>query len=806
MHGGSASLATRDKLLLGTLLPLWLVFFCAMFRAVWVEAPYSPARLQFSTSSDDYPVVLSVVPWLQATSALRDGDRLLRAGDSDLRGVGQIGLEQLLPAVTGRSHSVDVSFERTGKRQAAALRLGSVRDFWWKLPTSFVFAVTGLLLLVRGTPAPLVRLCFVASVLMGINLVTLFPEPRALSYVGLASHLLSISLIPPLLIQGMRSFSDASPHRGVAAAWPWLLSLIGPVELLWLIGVPGAELAALATTGAVASALLVVAIATYRRADAEARRQVRWVYFGFYCGLLPLILAASAAAYRPELLWGVNLGLGASAIIPICILIAIARYNLFDIDRLISATIAWNVVLVLLVSTGFAVIPRASECLGAQLGLEDFPAQALLALLLTAVFVPAQRRLRPLVERWLFPERYAMDRGMVELLTSLPSTEEISELLVRVAESLCRMARPDACVVYAQSATGYAPVFARAIVAPPAFERGSALVAALRAQYRVLALESDGGRRRDELDPFGRAALETLAASVVLPIRRGEDLVAFFCLGRKRSGDIYTRIDLQLLHTLASKLSAELQRIEQSEILEQGNRMREALQSYVPGAVVAEMRDGRHSALEPSEKEISVLFVDLRGFTSYSEARKPQEIFSTVNRYTEVVSEIIRASGGSVVEFAGDGMMAVFGAPGALSEKERSAVKAAKSICTAVADLGHDGGAPLSVGVGVATGPAFVGNVRAADRVIWTAIGNTVNLAARLQSLTRELGAATIVDSTTWWRLDAAARDTFRRRDGVKIRGRSQAEDIYLQPLAESQAIPSSKTDERISSGLRVLR
>jgi adenylate cyclase len=85
----------------------------------------------------------------------------------------------------------------------------------------------------------------------------------------------------------------------------------------------------------------------------------------------------------------------------------------------------------------------------------------------------------------------------------------------------------------------------------------------------------------------------------------------------------------------------------------------------------------------------------------------------------------------------------------------------------------------LSVGVGIATGAAFVGNIQAVDRMIWTAIGNTTNLAARLQSLTRTLNASLVIDHATWERAQPAAAG-FERRPDVPIRGRRQTQDLYV--------------------------
>jgi adenylate cyclase len=268
-------------------------------------------------------------------------------------------------------------------------------------------------------------------------------------------------------------------------------------------------------------------------------------------------------------------------------------------------------------------------------------------------------------------------------------------------------------------------------------------------------------------------------------MHRGDTIAALLCLGQKRSGDIYTATDLTLLTAVAEKASAELRRFDEAEIALEVRAISDALRRYVPEPIAAQIVSGQN--LEARESDVSVLFVDIRGYTSYAEDKPVAEVFSTVNRYTETVSRVVRAHGGAVVEFNGDGMMAVFGAPAQLAEKERAAVAASREIVLSVRalDLGAQRELPLEVGVGIATGKAFVGNIQSIDRLIWSAIGDTSNLAARLQVLTRDLNAAIVIDSATATGAGDAAAD-FERHDGMPIRGRRQTEDIYVLPLVSS--------------------
>jgi class 3 adenylate cyclase len=325
--------------------------------------------------------------------------------------------------------------------------------------------------------------------------------------------------------------------------------------------------------------------------------------------------------------------------------------------------------------------------------------------------------------------------------------------------------------IYGRAGEAFTPLFLRGQALPPAFEAGSMLVQVLEARGAPLFA------RAKELGPFERAALETLGAEVVVPQLREQQLVAFTCLGGKKSGDIYTASDLALLAAVAERCAEVIARIDVETLAREAQAMQSALRRYVPGAVAERVLAG--DALEPAEREVTVLFVDIRGYTGVAERLAAKDVFATLNEHTERVSRIVQEAGGTIVEFNGDGMMAVFGAPEPLPRKEQQAALAARSIVDSMPE-------PLAVGVGVATGPAFVGSIRSTDRLIWSAVGSTTNLAARLQSLTRELGASIALDETTRERAAYVCTD-FTRHANLAIRGRTGRFDVFALPLVEDR-------------------
>jgi class 3 adenylate cyclase len=777
------------------LVPLWVVCFALGVRTqvqgegvagvgLWVEDGESYPTL----TGEFVRVVHRSDPLVEA--GLRAGDRLIRLGDADLRGVGTLGFAARTLEETGQDFAVPLVFERNDEQFVTSLAKVPVSVFRPVMALSFAFAASALFLLLRGRPTPMVRAYFYFGMSQAMPVALL--GSRFEFYVWFGMFVAVHTVIVPLMIRFAFLFpDDRAPQGRWYRIWPWFFGVMGPFAFLnftsWMtIGEMGFGV----TYALGALAMLAVATRKYLGADMVACRQMKWVVFGAYGAFVPVVAGVALSALAPRFGWLWFPSLYGLPLFPLSLVISVVRFNIFDVDRVLSATASYNILAVLLGTGALVVVPRFAEAVSGLAGVEPGIGQVVLSLVLLGAVVPAHRRLRPQIDRVFFKERYAVDHGIAELLPTLSQCPDARALTERVGEGLNRLLRPEACVVYALVEQSYVPVFAEGRAVPSAFGATNPLVAALGERHVPLALGA-AGRRPDEapLGPFDRAALETLEAEVVVPVHQDNTLAGFLCLGPKRSGDVYTSTDISQLASVAEKVSTELRRFDQEETVREAREMQESLRRYVPGAVAEQLSSGTEVA--SGERELSVLFVDIRGYTSFSESRAAEEIFSTVNRYTETVSDIVRKHGGAVVEFNGDGMMAVFGAPREIAHKERSAVEAGRAIVEAVAALpveaarvgdGRGGKTQLSVGVGIATGEAFVGNIQAVDRMIWTAIGNTPNLAARLQSLTRELDAAVVIDGPTWEKAQAAAAD-FEKRPDVPIRGRRETHDLYALPL-----------------------
>jgi class 3 adenylate cyclase len=182
------------------------------------------------------------------------------------------------------------------------------------------------------------------------------------------------------------------------------------------------------------------------------------------------------------------------------------------------------------------------------------------------------------------------------------------------------------------------------------------------------------------------------------------------------------------------------------------------------------------------ECEVSVLFADLRGYTRYSESRRPADVFQRLEAYADRASKIVSAHGGRILSFHGDGLLAVFDA----ADKERAAYRTALELVHAVSEPDDLPSQPepgeLPIGIGIATGRAFLGRIGSGPGATWSATGDPTNVAARLQALSRSFRSPILMDRPTF----VCVATPCTPHPGVAIRGRTAPVDVYT-PVGTSQ-------------------
>jgi adenylate cyclase len=215
--------------------------------------------------------------------------------------------------------------------------------------------------------------------------------------------------------------------------------------------------------------------------------------------------------------------------------------------------------------------------------------------------------------------------------------------------------------------------------------------------------------------------------------------------------------------------------------MEQAGRMRDLFGRYVSREVAAQVL--QHGCRLGGESvQATALFADIRDFTSLSERLPPQEVVGLLNRYYTRMVDVIVAEGGLVNKFGGDSLLAVFGAPIRQPDHAVRAVRAAWQMTRALAEFNAEQtalGLPmLTIGIGISSGEMVAGHVGAASRLEYTVIGDAVNLASRLQMLTKELGAPVLLSEATRRRL-SPGWVSVQPRDLIAVRGRHEPTLVY---------------------------
>ncbi|OBB13632.1 adenylate/guanylate cyclase with integral membrane sensor [Mycolicibacterium setense] len=217
--------------------------------------------------------------------------------------------------------------------------------------------------------------------------------------------------------------------------------------------------------------------------------------------------------------------------------------------------------------------------------------------------------------------------------------------------------------------------------------------------------------------------------------------------------------------------------------LAERERIRHTFGTYVDRDVAEHILCAAGS-LEAQELDVTLMFVDVRGFTTLAERLRPTEVVATLNRLFERIVPIVHDHGGHVDKYAGDGLMAVFGAPRRQDRHADDAFGAALQIADAVHD---EFSGSLTVGVGLNSGPVVAGNVGGAGRLEFSVIGDAVNIAARVETATRQTGDTVLLTAATLDQL-SGDRGDFESRPGVALKGKTNPVAVYAPVPARAHA------------------
>jgi adenylate cyclase len=295
---------------------------------------------------------------------------------------------------------------------------------------------------------------------------------------------------------------------------------------------------------------------------------------------------------------------------------------------------------------------------------------------------------------------------------------------------------------------------------------------------RVAMLATDA-----QLDPRFERAQSVVAHAVrsfmCAPLWNREDVIGILYVDNPKSKEFSAERDLTLFTALSNYAAVAIEQARLSARLLEETRRRERLQRYhSPGVVdkILENGDEADAGFVTQEREITVLFADIVGFTALSEAMAPSAVAQLLNSFFAAMTDVIFRHEGTLDKFIGDAILATFGAPLAQPDHALRCVRAALDMRTALAELNHERNLTLRMRIAINSGNALVGDIGAPKRREFTVLGDVVNTASRIEAYVTQpdqivLGAET-------YRL---VRDQISARPlgAVQLRGRAGAVEVF---------------------------
>ncbi|MGB2644107.1 MAG: adenylate/guanylate cyclase domain-containing protein [Candidatus Acidiferrum sp.] len=272
-------------------------------------------------------------------------------------------------------------------------------------------------------------------------------------------------------------------------------------------------------------------------------------------------------------------------------------------------------------------------------------------------------------------------------------------------------------------------------------------------------------------------ALSGIQSAMCAPLASRDRVFGLLYVDNLSKRGTFTPEDLEVFAVIAAQAGLVIDRVmAKSEVKRQGVQL-SALERFLSPAIsrkiAAEAADIR---LGGESQRITLLFADVRGFTTMAEKMTPREAVEVLNEFFARMTDVIFEHDGTLDKYIGDGLMALFGAPFSLQNDAEAAVRAASNMQRSLAELNKvSGRAPLNIGIGIHTGEAVVGFLGTERRMDYTAIGDTVNVASRLTS---QAGPGQIVISAA---THARLKDAIPcgQLAAMKLKGRAEMIDVY---------------------------
>jgi adenylate cyclase len=381
---------------------------------------------------------------------------------------------------------------------------------------------------------------------------------------------------------------------------------------------------------------------------------------------------------------------------------------------------------------------------------------------------------------------------LVQVARTLIDAREVNEILEKVVDLLFGLLPAErAAVVLLDEKGRPVPMLVRqkGQKGPVGADLFSHTIVETVVRKRIAVLTSDAlsdGR----FDAGESIRIQGIRSAMCVPLWNRESVIGALHVDSPQRAGSFSAEDLDLLTALGNFAAVAIERARLQGRIEREERIRERLSRYHSPAVIEEIAS-ESSALEKARtRPVSVLFADIVGFTGVAERMEPDAVSKFLSRVFTFAADAVFAQGGTLDKFIGDAVMAFFGAPIAQADHPRRAVAAGARLLEAIlawnVERAAAGEPPVSVRIGINTGNAVVGDIGSDQRVDYTVLGNTVNVAARLEEYVAGPNEIVVGEETA--RL-AGDEFSFVSLGEVKLKGLSK-ELTAFRVVLDAKGIP----------------
>jgi adenylate cyclase len=301
-----------------------------------------------------------------------------------------------------------------------------------------------------------------------------------------------------------------------------------------------------------------------------------------------------------------------------------------------------------------------------------------------------------------------------------------------------------------------------------------------------------------------------LRSAMCAPLVGKDQLFGVLYVDNLEKASAFTQDELNVFALVAAQAGAAVDNAMAHEKIAQQSLQRSALERFLSPEVVEMVVANPDIRLGGVNQEVTVMFADIRGFTTMSETMEPSRVVEILNEYFTRVTDVIFDNGGTLDKYIGDAVMAVFGAPISKGNDAAAAVNSAMQIQRLLIELNRDAAArewpELRVGIGINTGNAIAGNIGSPRRLDYTVVGDAVNTAQRLMA--NAVGGQILISESTAKKLGKTGKSIdLERLPELKVKGRSEAVPVFrvnwVEQSAETVVLPKKKRPTRSASRSR---